>query len=339
MQLKPKRGKRIALTVSNKAPCNVILEKAMDKFKAYHSDIFDTNEDYVLLLENGEEAQFNPGSCPKEFFSLKRYKEDLGKDYAKIVFNLLIEEEDEKEEKVPCHESSTPKRRRTEPILEFEVVNTTYESDEAMAKELQKKFDEESNQDLTPPTNGNDHSLQETAKAHEHTACEAHEDTASVVRAMYKNVKQDGDFFIITRRGAPLPRIISLWQDQAGKSCPGNVLRVQYCGENGIDTGALSQEFFSNVVLDIGKSMFPDEAPVNSIYNVQNKSFKTCGEIVAASLAGRIHLECRAPHNMHVTSLQVSFSSTVSNTIITSVRRDPILFSDSLWRRWIDHKD
>ena len=88
LRLKPKRGKRIALSVSNKAPCNVILEKAMDKFKAYHSDIFDNNEDYVLLLENGEEAQFIPGSCPKEFFSLKRYKEDLGKDYAKIVLYL-----------------------------------------------------------------------------------------------------------------------------------------------------------------------------------------------------------------------------------------------------------
>ena len=38
-------------------------------------------------------------------------------------------------------------------------------------------------------------------------------------------------------------------------------------------------------VSDIGKSMFPDGAPINSIYNVQNKRFKTCGEIVAASLA------------------------------------------------------
>ena len=71
----------------------------------------------------------------------------------------------------------------------------------------------------------------------------------------------------------------------ASKSCPENVLRIKYCGENGIDTGALSQEFFSSVVLDIGKSMFPDGAPINSIYNVQNKSFKTCGEIVAASLS------------------------------------------------------
>lgn len=184
MRLKPKRRKRIALAVSNKAPCNVILEKAMAEFKAYHSDIFDSNEDYVLLLGNGEEAQFIPGSCPKEFFSLKRYKEDLGKDYAKIVLYLccmsdfLINTDNEEEdEKVPCHESSEPKRRKTEPTVEFKVVDTMYESDEAMAKELQKKFDEESNKDLTPMTNFDFHCLQKTNIAHE--------DTASVVPAMY----------------------------------------------------------------------------------------------------------------------------------------------------------
>ena len=130
-------------------------------------------------------------------------------------------------------------------------------------------------EDLTVPTIGF-HSLQKTTLAQE--------DTASVVRAMQKNVKQDCDFFI-TCRGAPLPRIISLWQRQASKSCPENILQIKYCGENGIDTGALSQEFFSNVVSEIGKSTFPDGAPINSIYNVQNKRLKTCGEIVAASLA------------------------------------------------------
>ena len=287
MRLKPKRGKRIALSVSNKAPCNVILEKAMDKFQAYHSDFVDTNEDYVLLLESGEEAQFIPGSCPKEFFSLKRYREDLGKDYAKIVLYLCRmsdflpdagddDEEAKMEEKFPSHESPVPKRKKTEVTEEFEEVMSTYESDEAMAIELQKKLDEESMEDLTVPTIDL-HSLQNITSAHE--------DTASVVRVMHNNVKQDRDFFIVTRQGAPLPRIISLWQRQASKSCPENILRIKYCGENGIDTGALSQEFFSSVVLDIGKSMFPDGAPINSIYNVQNKRFKTCGEIAAASLA------------------------------------------------------
>ena len=133
MRLKPKRGKRIALSVSNKAPYNVILEKAVNKFKAYHSDIFDTSEDYVLLLENGEEAQLIPGSCPKELFSLKRYKEDLGKDYAKIVLYLCRmndfiintddDKEDEKEEQDPFRESSTAKKRKSEPTVAFEEVS------------------------------------------------------------------------------------------------------------------------------------------------------------------------------------------------------------------------
>ena len=120
--------------------------------------------------------------------------------------NTDDDEEDEKEEKVPIHETSTSKKRKTEPTVEFEEVNTTYESDEAMAIELQKKFDEESDEDLTAPS-FDFHSVQRTTIAHE--------DTASIVCAMHRNVKQDHDFFIVTRRGAPLPRTISLWQRQA----------------------------------------------------------------------------------------------------------------------------
>lgn len=283
-RLKPKRGKRIALTVSNKAPNNAILEKAVDKLRAYHSNIFDTSDDYVMLLESGDEAQFIPGSCPKEFFTMKRYKEDLGTDYAKIIlylcamrdFMIDTNEEEEEEEKDPFGGSSTPKQRKTYQTSAFEETITTYESDEAMARELQRQLDEESVEGLIAPKCDVD-SIQKTTIAYE--------ETASVVRAMHKNVKQDHDFNTVVRRGAPLSRIISLWQRQASKSSPENILRVNYCGERGIDTGALSQEFFSSVVLDIGKLMFPDGAPINSIYNVQNKSFKTCGEIVASSLA------------------------------------------------------
>ena len=94
-----------------------------------------------------------------------------------------------------------PKEKKTEPTEEFEEVTTSYQSDEAMAIELQMKLDEKSIEELTVPTI-DFHSLQKTTSAHE--------DTASVVRAMQKNVKQDRDFFIVTRRGAPLPRIISL---------------------------------------------------------------------------------------------------------------------------------
>lgn len=54
MYFKLKRGKYIVLLVLNKVFCNVILEKVMDKFQVYYSDIVDINEDYVLFLESGE---------------------------------------------------------------------------------------------------------------------------------------------------------------------------------------------------------------------------------------------------------------------------------------------
>ena len=50
MKLKPKRGKKVSLTVSNVAPYADILQKAVDKWKAFHSDCYDEEEDYVLLL-------------------------------------------------------------------------------------------------------------------------------------------------------------------------------------------------------------------------------------------------------------------------------------------------
>ena len=62
MGIKPKRGKRLALKVSNKAPYKVILQKAEEKWKAFHSDLYDETEQYVLVFESGNEAQFLPGT-------------------------------------------------------------------------------------------------------------------------------------------------------------------------------------------------------------------------------------------------------------------------------------
>ena len=89
MGIKPKRRKRLALKVSNKAPYKVILQKAEEKWKAFHSDLYDETEQCVLVFESGNEAQFLPGtSASKDFFSLKRYKEETRKDYNKIVLYL-----------------------------------------------------------------------------------------------------------------------------------------------------------------------------------------------------------------------------------------------------------
>lgn len=69
-------------------------------------------------------------------------------------------------------------------------------------------------------------------------------DTASILNAMRRQVKQEEDFFIVMRRGAPLSRIIDIWQHQARKVSPENTLRIKYCGESGIDIGGLVTRIF-----------------------------------------------------------------------------------------------
>lgn len=86
MKLKPVRWKRIALRVSNKAPYTVISSKAIEKWKAYQSQLYIEEEEYMLVFEDGKEAQFLPGTV--EFFNLLRYHEEIGKDYKRIVLYL-----------------------------------------------------------------------------------------------------------------------------------------------------------------------------------------------------------------------------------------------------------
>ena len=63
LKLKPMRGKRVALKVSREAPYKFLCEKAVEKWKAYHNNLYDEDEDYVLLLDSGQEAIFLPGSA------------------------------------------------------------------------------------------------------------------------------------------------------------------------------------------------------------------------------------------------------------------------------------
>ena len=84
---KRKHGKRMALKVNRDDPPAVLLQKAVEKWKAYFSNYFDLNEDYVLLLDDYKEATFLPGSG-KEFFTLERYQEELGKDFKRITLFL-----------------------------------------------------------------------------------------------------------------------------------------------------------------------------------------------------------------------------------------------------------
>lgn len=110
-------------------------------------------------------------------------------------------------------------------------------------------------------------------------------DYKDVVHELASQLKHDKHFFIVTRRKAPFSRIISLWQRQASKSHVTNRLSVHYSGESSIHNGAIALEFLEQSTADMAESMFPDGAPMDSSFLVQNGSFRTCGEIVAVSLA------------------------------------------------------
>ena len=172
------------------------------------------------------------------------------------------------------------------------------QNDEEIAVELQRQFLDETNcqadqiatcsfaqnsEDKGPFWN-------EASNLHEEecSVISTSEDFTSptaVVQALEKRVNKEKQFFIPVRRKTTLPCILKLWQYEATRQSVHNEIRVKFLGEDGIDTGALTREFFTDVVPVIGHTLFPNGSPIDSTYHVQNGNFRTSGEIVASSLA------------------------------------------------------
>ena len=68
--LKPKRGKKLALRTSPLATYSVLRPDAEEKWKTYHSNLYDSSDSYHLLYEDGTRALFLPGP-EKELFTLR----------------------------------------------------------------------------------------------------------------------------------------------------------------------------------------------------------------------------------------------------------------------------
>ena len=95
MALKPKWGKKLPIKTTPRAGYMEILESGLAKWKAFHKDYVCEGLEYKLLFEDGTEARFLPGQT-KEFFSLSRYKEELGRDYRRVTLFLCTEEDFER---------------------------------------------------------------------------------------------------------------------------------------------------------------------------------------------------------------------------------------------------
>lgn len=329
LKLRPVRGKRLALKVSKADPYKVLCDKAIEKWKAYNPDLYSEDEKYVLLLDSGKEAIFLPGPG-KEFFSLGRYQEEVGKDFKRITLYLCtVDDYDhsekpdyalENEDSDSAQDFDIPSKRPKEDYLNFDLINwdptelqgtaDLIGDDEKFALDLQRQFlGESSSQDplqiavdqslvdqtaptthdvpstnVVPNTNviPTIHAVEETSRI---STPQAYSTITDVVQALEKSVNKEKQFFITVRRGTPLPRILNLWRHEAKTKDVRNEFRVKFLEEDGIDTGALTREFFSDVVPAVGDMLFPNGTPLDSTHHVQNGNFRASGEIVASSLA------------------------------------------------------
>ena len=110
--------------------------------EAFHSDCYDDEEDYVLLLEDGKEALFLSSSY-REFFTLKKYKEELGKDYNKITLFLCTRDDFSQHEKdAESSGSSSSKRPGVQTYFNDDGCFENYDSDKQHSSGQTEVFQE-----------------------------------------------------------------------------------------------------------------------------------------------------------------------------------------------------
>ena len=103
--LKPKRGKKLPLRVLPSVDYVTLLQQAKEKWRNFNSNIYDEYQVYHLLYEDGSHAIWVPGTDRKEKFTLKRYKEEIGKDYKRITMFICTDREFKLAEEISDEES------------------------------------------------------------------------------------------------------------------------------------------------------------------------------------------------------------------------------------------
>lgn len=276
----------------------------------------------------------------KGFFSLKQYKTEVGKDLKRLVFYLCDGEQYAAFEKYIQEPDNSAEVDCSSPDAPDDVIAPDYqqmELGETITREMQEEWNSYEAAEASPV-----HEDVGVPRLLSQAADNVDGDYAhinnyrDVVQELASKVKHSGQFFIATRRKAPFSGIISLWQRQAPKSHPTKLLRIHYSGESGIDSGAMSLEFLERCIRDMGEIMFPNGAPVESSYHVQNGSFRTCGEIVAVSLANGGPPPCfleqcsyeSAFQDIDMMNIGEEHLATKENQLLQDIRGDCKKYSD-----------
>ena len=309
-RLKPVRGQRIALRVSNNAPYAEILSKAVKKWKAHHSDLYIEDEEYFPVFESGKEAQVIPGTV--ELFTLSRYQEEIGKDYKRIVLYLCSRTNVNSAE----HGYGSSVSEYSAEECKAKRAKLQIKNDEESARDLQFEFDKDinagqfvddgkrdgkSSPDVAITSSSSevsvdvkileDSSIPCTTATNNATEPACHENhpilflkCEDLLRSLASGLDDSDQFFLVIRRGSSLQRQLKIWKRESNRKSPEKFLRVHFAGEDGIDTGGMAQQFFANALKNIGREFFPNGSLMDSMLHIQNGFFLVCGQIVAVSL-------------------------------------------------------
>ena len=291
LKLKPIRGKRLALRVPPEIGYESLREKAYTKWKNYHPESTIIDIEYVLCFESGDKAMNLPGTSTP--FNLRTYKEEVGKDYKRIVLYLCSVSDRTIAEKAlvfDIDESSTSSDVFDGddielPLLKRVKKSEQEEQDEIFAKELQEKFNDdfpfiEEEEEILPNFLITDINCSDTPQKDSVKTSTISE----ILMAVSENVKTETQFFLNVRRNSSIQRILSLWSRQSLLVSPEGKLRIKYVGEDGIDSGAVAKEFLTNAIENIGEYLFSNGAPKDSMSDIQNGNFLCSGQIIAVSL-------------------------------------------------------
>lgn len=222
-----------------------------------------------------------------EFFSLKRYREEIGKDYKSIVLYLCTNEDliASEHPDTDCEESLYSEDEYGGPS-EKKLRITQVESDEMLARQLQSELDNTEdtapNDQSSPEVNNGKDSIIDKSASQE--TVEKFDSCSGLISCLKEKVNSKDQFFVIVRRGSSLQRYLTIWQREANRNSPENLLRVHFAGEDGIDTGAMSKEFLSSAIDHIRSLMFPNGSPTDSMLYAHKGFFHTCAQISLVSI-------------------------------------------------------
>lgn len=227
-KLKPMRGKRLALRCLPDEPYEELRKKAVSKGLDYYPECLNKDHDYFLAFEGGDECVNMPGTSMP--FNLAKYKEELGRDYKRIVLYLcsvndkILKDkfgrryDDDDDDDTSDTDSETSKKRRSLQEIEDEKFAANLQA--AYANEIPQP-EEEQIRDTSTPQSASD-----------------------ILTELSQNVIKFRQFFLAIRRNTHIQRILTLWSRQASKTSPENKLMVKYSGESGIDSGAVLERSF-----------------------------------------------------------------------------------------------